>query len=464
MANPPRSKPSSDIPEGLPVQPADAEPLPVERVEQDPSMTRKPPEGRKFPCRQCGARLDFDPSHKALKCPYCGFEEKIEASKAGVEEQDWDAYWKNHEDKETVLAGRSSQVTCGGCGAVVLLEDKVQTDKCPYCATHLENKPEAAKAMIAPEGVLPFKVPERDAVHAFNGWIASRWFAPSTLRQFANLGKLNGLYVPYWTYDSMTYTFYTGQRGDDYTVSETYTETDANGNTVTKTRNVTHTRWTHVSGQVQHFFDDVVICASKGLPEPLVRSLEPWDLPKLEGFQDSYLSGFQTERYAVGLKEGFGKAQAIMDNAIRGLCCQDIGGNHQRLETVQTQHVGITFKHMVLPVWAAAYRYQDQAYRILINGRNGKVVGTRPYSVIKIVMLVLLILALVGIIAFIVMQSQRGPNQGAPPRRAAVQSVLACAEPGLHRTFETRQLLFDRHAAGPELPHLSSQRQNPLRC
>ena len=37
----------------------------------------------------------------------------------------------------------------------------------------------------------------------------------------------------------MTYTHYTGQRGDDYQDTETYTETDADGNTVTKTRTVT---------------------------------------------------------------------------------------------------------------------------------------------------------------------------------------------------------------------------------
>ena len=61
-----------------------------------------------------------------------------------------------------------------------------------------------------------------------------------------------------------------------------------------------------------------------------------------------------------------------MDAEIRGLCTQDIGGNHQRLYSVHTQHVGITFKHVLLPLWLAAYRYQDQTYRILVNGATAK--------------------------------------------------------------------------------------------
>lgn len=53
-----------------------------------------------------------------------------------------------------------------------------------------------------------------------------------------------------WTYDSDTASQYTGQRGDNYWETETYTETDANGNQVTRTRQVQRTRWTWVSGQV----------------------------------------------------------------------------------------------------------------------------------------------------------------------------------------------------------------------
>jgi DNA-directed RNA polymerase subunit RPC12/RpoP len=373
----------------------------------EPIAKKLPPAGRKFPCAKCGARLDFDPSCRELKCPYCGLCEVIQPSAQQVAEQSWDDYWSKHTGEEQLLAGRSSQVTCTGCGAIVLLQDNVATDKCPYCASHLENQPETAKAMIEPGGLLPFAISNRQAIDAFSRWIGGRWFAPSSLRQFANLGKLTGAYVPFWTYDSMTYSHYTGERGDDYMVSESYTdsesytETDAEGQMVTrsrpvtKTRQVTKTRWTSVSGEVDHFFDDVLIYASRSLPEGLVDGVDSWDLDQLEDFKAEYLSGFQTERYTIGLRDGFEKARAIMEGEIRNLCCRDIGGNHQRLEQVRTQHVGVTFKHILLPAWVAAYRYYDKPYQILINGRTGQVVGTRPYSWVKILFLVLFIIALI---------------------------------------------------------------------
>src|SRR5687768_10545632 len=102
--------------------------------------------------------------------------------------------------------------------------------------------------MIPPGALLPFVVSQRDARTAFQQWIASRWFAPNSLRRLANLGRLSGVYAPYWTFDSMTCTQYTGQRGDNYTVMETYTDRDAKGNAVTRTRAVVHVRWSYVSG------------------------------------------------------------------------------------------------------------------------------------------------------------------------------------------------------------------------
>jgi DNA-directed RNA polymerase subunit RPC12/RpoP len=400
-----------------------------------PTMTNAPPAGRKFPCPACGAKLDFDPKSRALKCPYCNHVEQIQPAAGSVEEHDFDAYLKHHAGVEkAAIPGRSEQVRCPGCGAVVLLEDKVATDRCPYCTTSLQNAPESAADMIPPESLLPFEIDDRAARQAFGMWITARWFAPSELKTLADLGQLSGVYVPFWTYDSMTYTHYAGQRGDDYQDTEHYTETDANGNTVTRSRTVTRTSWTWVSGEVQHFFDDVLVCASKSLPNDLVCKLEPWDLNSLEGFRPEFLSGFRAERYAVDLQEGFGTARQIMDVTIRQLCCKDIGGDHQRLTEVKTQHMGVTFKHLLLPVWVASYRYRDKLYQILVNARTGEVVGRRPYSVAKIVSLVIALAALALLIWFLIARSQgvrmgRFADMNQPGRAYAAITAFADRSP-----------------------------------
>jgi predicted RNA-binding Zn-ribbon protein involved in translation (DUF1610 family) len=370
------------------------------RTVKPATVSKAPPQGRKFPCWQCGAKLDFNPEAKALKCPYCGFVEEIKSA-GEVVERDFEQFQKKHSGANITITGRSEQVRCTGCGAVILLEDKVVTEQCPYCATHLENKPESAAGMIAPESVLPFDLDPRHARVEFDKWIHNLWFAPNQLKKLADLGRLSGVYAPFWTYDAMTYSNYTGQRGDNYAVTETYVETDAEGRQHTRTRTVIHTNWTWVSGEVQHFFDDVLICASRSMPLELVDPLEPWDLNKLRPFQPEYLSGFKTERYAIGLEGGFSSAKAVMEGTIQHLVRQDIGGDHQRIESLQTHYLGVTFKHVLLPIWIASYRYHEKLFQILINARTGEVQGRRPYSAWKIAMAAVGVMLLIGLMVYL---------------------------------------------------------------
>ena len=57
---------------------------------------------------------------------------------------------------------------------------------------------------------------------------------------------------------------------------------------------------------------------------------------------------------------------------------RDIGGDQQRIGALETEVGRLTFKHVLLPVWLAAYRYRGRAYRFVVNGRTGAVDGERP--------------------------------------------------------------------------------------
>jgi DNA-directed RNA polymerase subunit RPC12/RpoP len=360
------------------------------------------PVQRKFPCERCGARLDFDPSKSDLKCPYCGNERQIWTDYTAVEERDFAAAIEAGNSNHRTIAGRSAEVHCGGCGAIVLLEDNVATDRCPFCATHLENPPVEAQAMIAPESVLPFAVDYRDAKSAFEKWISERWFAPSGLKQLANLGQLNGIYVPFWTYDAMTYTHYTGQRGEEQ--FDGVSAADGFGVVAMMAMNNRSRRrmvWKSVAGEVHHFFDDSLICASTSIPLDKVMQLQPWDLENLVGFKPDYLSGFKTQRYAITLKDGFELAKVMMEPMVKELCREDIGGDVQILETWKTSHERVTFKHVLLPVWLASCRYYNRTYQIMVNARTGEVVGDRPWSLEKIGFLSFLLLALAGLVLYL---------------------------------------------------------------
>jgi len=218
-------------------------------------------------------------------------------------------------------------------------------------------------------------------------------------------GKLAGVYVPCWTYDSETTTFYRGARGDDYSETERYTAT-VNGRSVARTRSVRKTRWRSASGTVWNRFDDVLVMAGKSLPRHYADRLEPWDLANLMPYADEFLSGFRAESYQVDLAQGFDRAREIMDDGIRESIRRDIGGDHQRIDSVKTGYDKITFKHILLPVWLSAFRYREKVYQTLINGRTGEVQGERPFSAWKIAGAVIAALAVIALILVLASANQ----------------------------------------------------------
>jgi predicted RNA-binding Zn-ribbon protein involved in translation (DUF1610 family) len=320
---------------------------------------------------------------------------EILKSNEQVEEQDYTAAFRDCCREEDMA--ETVTVKCTNCGAETSLSPNVTAGRCPFCGGAIVAEGKSRK-IIRPKSLLPFAITHEQAAASFKNWIASRWFAPSELSRRAEASQIVGVYIPCWTYDAETTSDYTGERGDNYWDTETYTERDAQGNTVTRTRQVQRIRWWPASGTVDVPFDDVLVLASRSLPEGYAEALEPWDLPALVPYRDEYLSGFVAESYQLGLPEGFEVAKQIMAGPIHQAVESDIGGDHQRVHSVDTRYHEVTFKHCLLPIWISAYLYAGKTYRFLVNARTGEVQGERPYSVLKIMLLVVSILAVVGVI------------------------------------------------------------------
>jgi len=351
-----------------------------------------------FKCASCAGQMTYAPGSSAQKCPYCGHENPIPESEADIHELDYAAHLRQLAEEENT--SEQLTVTCGECGAETTTDPNIIARECPFCGSPLVATAHSQK-QIQPKSLLPFHITRDQARASFQKWLTSRWFAPNALKKMAQQeGRLNGIYVPYWTYDSKTTSFYRGERGEHYWETQHYTARE-NGKTVHKTRRVRKTRWYPASGTVWISFDDILVLASNSLPRKYTLALEPWDLDHLVPYQDDYLSGFKAESYHVDLALGFETAQGIMDTQIRQRIRMDIGGDEQRIHTVRTQHDQVTFKHILLPVWISAYRCKNRVFRFLVNARTGEVQGERPWSWIKIVMLVMAILATIGIAAAI---------------------------------------------------------------
>ncbi|WP_298359440.1 primosomal protein N' (replication factor Y) - superfamily II helicase [uncultured Litoreibacter sp.] len=347
----------------------------------------------RFPCDNCGSDMEFDPGGDQLVCPHCGNTSAMsEGGSSTIRELDFEAAVRGSLAEAEMEETRVSQ--CPNCAAQVEFDANIHATECPFCATPVVTDT-GPNRHIKPKGVLPFVLDERTARKAMTDWLGKRWFAPNGLQAYAKKGrKLDGIYVPYWTYDADTKTTYTGERGVDYQVSKTVVR-DGKKQTVM----VTKTRWHPIAGRVARDFDDVLVLASTSLPRPYTDALAPWDLSQLSPYSPEYLAGFRAEAYTVALDDGFGEARVTMDNRITRDIKFDIGGDRQRIHTAKTKVSNVTFKHVLLPVWMAAYKYRGETYRFVVNGQTGAVRGQRPYSAMKIAIAVvigLLVAAAIG--------------------------------------------------------------------
>ena len=353
---------------------------------------------QKFPCPGCGGAMEFDPQTAGLKCPYCGTAAPVPEGTATVVEQDYEEFLQKLSAAPLrPITEDALEVTCATCGAAVAFQPPEVAGVCPFCASPIVAQPKSAEPLIAPQGVLPFHVPKAQATSMVKGWLGKRWFAPGDLQRLARTEAIAGVYLPVWTFDAVADSDYIGQRGEYYWVTETF-EAMENGRPVARTRQVRHTRWHGASGHVQNRFDDVLVAGSRSVDQSRFLELDPWRLEDVKPYEPSYLAGFKAQRYQVQLPEAFEEARGMTAGAIRAAVCSDIGGDEQRILQLSTKYSEITFKHLLLPIWIGAYRYQAKVYQVLVNARTGEVQGARPYSAVKIAVFVMFILLVVLIL------------------------------------------------------------------
>lgn len=354
-----------------------------------------------YPCAACGADLIFEPRDGFLTCPYCGHKEAIPESTEIVEEQSYEEHLQIRPDQMAKLAIDALEVQCQSCGAKSIFTPPQVAGRCEFCGVQIVAQPKSADPILTPGGLLPFCITQPQASSNLRQWLSSRWFAPNDLKRFAQPEAIHGIYLPFWTYDTHTTTYYTGQRGEYYYVTETYYERDQQGRQVPRTRQVRHTRWYSASGTVTGLFDDVLIPATVSLPPTRLAELAPWDLTELRSYDPAFLSGFKAQRYQVDLKQGFELMKQVVAPTIENSVRSDIGGDEQRIESLSTTYSDIRFKHLLLPVYAGAYRYNGKLFQILLNGRTGEIQGERPYSFWKIALLVVTVLIVVLILLLV---------------------------------------------------------------
>lgn len=353
-------------------------------------------------CPNCGAAMQFDPITGGLSCEFCGYKEEIkrEVNEAGEEKKAEEIDLFSETNTEGYDWGTKNKVViCKSCGAESIYDELQIADVCPYCGSNQVMQASEDVKTLAPGGVVPFKIDDKQAGSLFTKWIKGKFFCPKKAKDSARPEAFKGVYLPYWTYDADTKSTYTARYGIDREVK------DKDGKSEKKTD------WYMTGGIYNRFFDDVLVFGSKRYEKDLMSRIEPFDTAANVAYQPKYLEGFTAERYSIGLKDGWTTASEKIENQIENGIRDEVRKKHKADHVdnvkVNTKFDKTTYKYLLLPVWMSAFTYKDKIYRFLVNGQSGKVGGKTPVSALRVGLTIAAVIAvIVGL--FLLMKTCKG--------------------------------------------------------
>ncbi|WEK53859.1 MAG: hypothetical protein P0Y55_15020 [Candidatus Cohnella colombiensis] len=358
----------------------------------------------RFPCAGCGGPMIFDSDSQHMKCQYCDAEQEID----NVLSQPVEHPFHGSIDTPAELLDWGTEqktIHCESCGGETLIPVGQTTVTCIFC-----NSPKVLEQdqmqTIRPETLIPFQISSDKALRSFAAWKKKRWFLPNKFKRMNVSSQLHSIYIPYWTYDTESYSVYRAERGVYHyrTVPRTRV---VNGKSETVMVQERYTVWNWVNGEYDRAFDDILIPASGHYNQNMLERLGDFDLRNLVPYKPDYLSGYVSERYSVSREQGWDKAQSKADDQLRDEIRRRIGGDEVRNLRVRTNYNDVTYKHLLLPVWNANYTYKTKQYYYMVNGQTGTVSGHVPRSPLKITLFTLFCLAVAGVLLWFYLNQQQ---------------------------------------------------------
>ena len=250
--------------------------------------------------------------------------------------------------------------------------------------------PAADEKSIAPGGVCPFIVPVDKAGGLFSKWLGGKIFTPKKAKLQARPESFKGIYLPYWTFDAMTSSAFSGRAGYDKMVKR-------------GDQTVLVTDWKPVSGVYQEFFNDYTVVGTDKSENSLVGRAEPFDFSQLVPYRPELLAGFGAERYSIGLKDAWMKAQegirGILYGKISQYICSVWRANRSDSVAFSTQFSRITFKY-ISRRFGIILTYKGKLYQFVVNGRPEES-EEKLVSALRVIIAIIIVLAILGLLGFL---------------------------------------------------------------
>ncbi|HEY3345430.1 MAG TPA: hypothetical protein VGJ97_10900 [Anaerolineaceae bacterium] len=308
----------------------------------DPPAPAPTADPRRFVCPNCGGRMAYSPDGQKLVCESCSARELLQHQNPAKSDplggaQDFVltmATAAGHIHPESV-----STLTCQGCGAAFFLPADQLSLTCPYCGSAYVVEHAQSQTLIAPGGLIPFRI---DQPHAHE---ILRAKYPEAVRDPASP---HGLYLPAWSFS-------------------------LGGHATWSALRYQNRKWVADSGEHFVMEGSVLVAACAKLQALFPTAISGFDPAEITAYDARYLADWPAETYQINVGDASLNARQETVARLR----QDIqdGFFSQTKDlTVHATDLAIdSFKLVLLPFWTAITD-REASLHIWVNGETGKIV------------------------------------------------------------------------------------------
>lgn len=328
-----------------------------------------PASTKTFACQQCGGRMAFDPVTRRLVCNFCGHARELEGEIV-ADTAEMPIVGLLHGRKAHAWAAAAHEVECEKCGAHTIEDEPGKTQLCPHCGSNQLVRSEQLESLLEPQATAVFRIEALEAVRLARGWLNSGIFTPDGLLKEARRLQLRPAYYPFWTFDGGVEIRWTAQVRENYG------------------RNTSQPpEWRMVSGVSNEFFDDVLVPGVSALAESEIKAIGQFDLKDVIEYEPGQLAGWPAMAYDVSLSDASLRArEQVLKQLIPRVRAEVERGKEKRDVRIGAgSWSGVTYKHVLLPIWVGTYFYQGREYHVFVNGQTGQAGGEKPTDRMKVI-------------------------------------------------------------------------------
>jgi hypothetical protein len=279
------------------------------------------------------------------------------------------------------------EVSCRSCGAQILFEPLQRTARCPYCDSPSVVDRPATEDRPDPVFGLGFAVTRDEATRRMRRWIRGRRMGPFGLKG-RSADKVKGVYLPAYLYSATAHTSYRASIGERYKDKDKKNRTE----------------YRDLEGRHSTYVADILVTASRGIPNDEIEGIEPFDLGVLARYTPGLVSGWIAEEPSLTREECRHLARQEATAHVGQLLRRFLPGDSVRDLRHHVELVDESIDLTLVPLWVFAIRYDDEKppIRVLVNGQTGKVYGRIPLSWAKVGLILATVAALIALVRLLV--------------------------------------------------------------